>query len=219
MPTITKITEQKRRENRRNIFIDGRFAFGVNLNVVARFRLQEGKSLTAEEVAEIEAGEVRQECFDHALKFLSQRLHSRAELKQKLMRREYGDAVIDSVLDKLTELGYVDDKRFAVSKATSAAKHKHHGKRRAAQELIKSGVKGDVARQALNDVYEAHDSMAVARELARKKAPSLKRLDAQTARRRLYGMLLRRGYSFDEIRPVVEEVLGAGEEADDKVSG
>jgi SOS response regulatory protein OraA/RecX len=54
--------------------------------------------------------------------------------------------------------------------------------------------------------------MAVARELARKKAPSLKRLDSHTARRRLYGLLLRRGFNYEEIRPVVEEVLGAEEE-------
>src|SRR3954468_16837300 len=94
MPTITKISEQKRRENRRNIYLDGRFAFGVNLNVVARFHLKEGLSLTAEQVQEIEAGEVRQECFDKGLEYLGLRLHSRAELKKKLMRREYGESVI-----------------------------------------------------------------------------------------------------------------------------
>ena len=38
MPTITKIDEQKRRANRRSIYIDGEFAFGCNVNVVARFR-------------------------------------------------------------------------------------------------------------------------------------------------------------------------------------
>ena len=67
MPIITKISEQKKRENRRNIFIDGAFAFGVNLNVVARFRLREGLELSLEQVTEIEAGEVRQECFDKGL--------------------------------------------------------------------------------------------------------------------------------------------------------
>ena len=46
MPTITKIVEQKKRPNRRNIYLDGAFAFGLNDNVVARFRLREGLTLT-----------------------------------------------------------------------------------------------------------------------------------------------------------------------------
>ena len=46
MPVITKISEQKRRANRRNIYLDGKFAFGCNLNVVAKFRLREGMTLS-----------------------------------------------------------------------------------------------------------------------------------------------------------------------------
>lgn len=212
MPVITQISEQKKRPNRRNIYIDGKFAFGVNLNVVARFHLTVGKSLSAADVAEIQSGEVRQECFDKATEYLGGRLHSRAELKKKLMRREYGESVIEAVLDNLERLDYLNDQRFATTKALSAAQHKHHGKRRAAQELMKAGVKNETARRAVEDVYETHDSMKVARELAKKKAPSLKRLEPIVARRRLYGLLLRRGFSYDEIRPVVEEVLGEGED-------
>ncbi len=208
MPVITKISEQRRRPNRRNVYLDGAFAFGVNLNVVARFRLREGMNLTAEEVTEIERGEIRQEVFDKATQYLGQRLHSRAELHRKLMRSEYGERIINDVLDQLEQLGYVDDKRFATAKAMSAAQHKHHGKRRAAVELIKAGVKQETARRALEDVYEAHDSMSVARALAEKKAPSLRKLEPHVARRRLVGMLLRRGFSYDDIRPVMDEVLG-----------
>jgi regulatory protein len=212
MPTITKILELKRRPNRRNIHLDGKFAFGVNLNVVARFRLREGMTLTAEQVNEIEKGEVRQECLDHALRLLQQRLHSRSELSKKLSRHEYGSAVIEDVLSDLSRLGYVDDARFAKTKALSAAQNKHHGRRRAFVELIKTGVSDTTARLATQDVYESHDSIASARQLAMKKAPSLRRLDPVTARRRLVGMLQRRGFSYDEIRPVIDEALGSMDE-------
>lgn len=208
MPTITKITEQRRQPNRRNIHLDGAFAFGVNLNVVARFRLREGMNLTSEQVADIERGEVRQEAFDKATEYLGRRLHSRAELHKKLMGREFGERIVEDVLNDLERLGYIDDKRFATAKALSAAQHKQHGKRRAAQELLKSGVKNDTARRALEDVYDAHDSLAVARQLAQKQAPRLRKLDPIVARRRLAGMLLRRGFSYDEVRPVIDEVLG-----------
>lgn len=210
MPMVTKITQQKQSPNRRNVFSDGAFSFGCNLNVVARFKLREGMVLSDEQIRLIQLGAVKQECFDWAIKHLTSRLHSRAELRRKLMRREYGDAVVDAVLEDLARLGYVDDERFAKTKALSAAQHKHHGRRRAFVELMKSGVKGDVADKALTDVYAEHDSTAVARELAQKQLPRLKKLDPFVARRRLVGMLQRRGFDYDSIKPVVDEVLGRG---------
>jgi regulatory protein len=212
MPVITKIIEQKKRPNRRNVYLDGAFAFGLSDNVVARFRLREGMTISEEQVREIAQGEVRQECFDYAMKYLQMRLHSTAELRRKLVRREYGDAVIDGVLADLLRMGYLDDARFAKTKAMSAAEHKHHGRRRAFMELIKAGVKKDVADAALNDVYTKTDSLEAARMLAEKKAGSLRRLDPEVARRRLAGMLMRRGFDYDTIKPVIDGVLGRGEE-------
>jgi regulatory protein len=212
MPIITKIVEQKRRENRRNVYLDGTFAFGCNLNVVAKFRLREGLSITAEQVTQILAGEVRQEAFDAAMKSLERRLHSRAELEKKLKQKEYDAATIAAVLDNLERMGYVDDARFARTKALSAAQHKHHGHRRARLELMKAGVPDAVARKAIEDVYDPHDSLAVARTLAQKKAPHLRKLNPVVARRRLAGMLLRRGFDYETVRPVIDEVLGYGDE-------
>lgn len=210
MPIITRISEQKRSPNRRNVCFDGVFAFGCNVNVVAKFRLRDGMQLSAEQIKEIQQGQVRQECFDAAMRSLQTRMHSRSELKKKLMRKEWGQTVIEGVLDDLQRLGYVDDARFAQTKALSAAQYKHHGRRRAFMELLRSGVKGDVAERALDEVYDNSDSTAVARELAAKQAGRLKKLDPTVARRRLVGMLQRRGFDYETIKPVVDDVLGGG---------
>jgi regulatory protein len=211
MPTITRIIETKRRANRRSVYLDDVFAFACNLNVVARFRLREGMELSGEQVVAIQNGEVRQECFDKAMSYLQLRLHSQSELRRKLMRGDYGPVLIDSVLEQLRELGYLDDERFAKTKALSASQHKHQGKRRARIELLKAGVKGEVAEQALDDVYQQTDSLANARLLAQKQAPRLRRLDLVVARRRLVGMLQRRGFDYETIKPVVDEVLNSSE--------
>lgn len=211
MPTITQISEQKRRPNRRNIYLDGSFAFGCNVNVVARFRLRAGLSLSEQQVREIQLGEVKQECFDAAIKFLQSRLHSAAELKRKLMRQEWGAQVIDAVLADLARMEYLNDERFARSRALAASQHKHHGPRRAMVELLKAGVKSDVANRAVDDVYGGLDNTAAARALAQKQVARLKRLEPLVARRRLAGMLQRRGFDYDTIKPVIDEVLGDNE--------
>src|SRR5690349_19422117 len=112
MPVITKIAEQKRRKGRRSVYLDGQFAFACHLNVVARFRLREGMPLDAARVKEIEEGEVKQECLDHALKLLSSRLHSTAEIRRKLARREYGPSIVDAVVADLARMNYLNDSQF-----------------------------------------------------------------------------------------------------------
>jgi regulatory protein len=191
------------------VHLDGTFAFGCNLNVIARFRLREGLELSQGEIEQIQRGEIRQECFDAATRYLSSRLHSRCELKRKLMRKEIGESIIDGVLDDLTRMNYLDDSKFAVAKAASAAKHKHHGPRRAMAELLRAGVKSDTAKKATAEVYDVTDSIEIAMQLAERQSARLKKLDPQVARRRLIGMLVRRGFDFESIKPVVEKVLGS----------
>jgi regulatory protein len=125
------------------------------------------------------------------------------------MRKEIGESIIDGVLDDLTRMDYLDDTKFAVARAASAAKHKHHGPRRAMAELLRAGVKSDVAKNATAEVYDATDSMKIAMRLAERQAARLKKLDPLVARRRLIGMLVRRGFDFESIKPVVAQVLGS----------
>lgn len=213
MPTITQISPQRRRANRRNIHLDGQFAFGCNVNVVARFRLREGETITPERLREIQLGEVKQECLDRALRFIEMRRHGRSELADKLKRHEYGPTVIEAVLDDLTRMGYLDDEQFALEYIASAARRRQMGRRRAAMELAKKGIDRATADRALGQFYESHDDLAAARQLIEKKLPSLKRLDPQTARRRLTGQLLRRGFDYQAIKPLIDQFIGS--DADD----
>jgi len=61
---------------------------------------------------------------------------------------------------------------------------------------------------AVGAVNESNDNVAEARKLAMKQAARLQKLDPQVARRRLAGMLARRGFDYDAIKPVIEEVIG-----------
>lgn len=216
MPTITRIADLKRSPNRRAVHLDGRFAFAVNLNVIARFALRVGKQLTDAELEQVGRAEQRQRCFDHALRVLSHRAIGRLELRRRLLRlKKWDDPIVDAVLDDLQRLDYVNDARMARQSAETAAQRKRHGRNRALADLLKRGVDRETARHAVETTYEATDSMAMARELANKHLPRLLRLPPEVARRRLFGVLLRRGHDYETVRPVVEELLGdASERAD-----
>jgi regulatory protein len=149
-----------------------------------------------------------EKCREAAFDLLSRRLQSEAELKRKLLRKKFDPQIVDAVVIALKQKNFLDDRRFAATKSMSAMQHKHHGRRRAYVELLKSGVKSEVANEALDDVYNTADSVEVARQLAMKKARSLKQLDPVTARRRLAGMLQRRGFEYEAIKAVIDDVLG-----------
>ena len=71
-------------------------------------------------------------------------------------------------------------------------------------ELMRAGVKREIAQGAVREVYESNDNVAEAWKLAQKQAARLRKLDPQVARRRLAGMLARRGFDYDSIKPVIE---------------
>lgn len=214
MPTITQILTPRRSPNRRQVHLDGQPAFTCNVTVIARFRLREGMVLTEDQLQQIQQGEVRQECLDHALGILQRRLHSRSELNRKLSAKGYPPAMIEDVLDQLTQMNYVDDARFAHVRAQAAAENRHHGPRRALLELRKTGISSSLAQQAIQSVYDQQDPVAIAMHLASKQAPRLKKLDPAVTRRRLAGLLQRRGFDFDTIQSVTRKILGDTDDLD-----
>lgn len=220
MPVITKINVPKKSPGKRAVYLDGVWGFNVSDRVAERCGLVAGMTVSAEEVEKIKGMQGQQKVVDKALAIVSKRMHSQSELEKKLVKAEYSAEQIASAVETLTRLGYLDDLRFAKAKATGAAEFRKYGKRRAGLELVKAGVEKETARQAIEAVYEVRDSGQVARELAKKKAPSLIKLGKLVAQRRLTGMLLRRGFSFEEIKPVIQEVLGDVQEtvASDRVA-
>ena len=198
----------KRRPSMCSVHLDGRFAFVLSLAVVGQLGLRDGDDITPERIEQLKSGQLRQKAMDDALRILSGRSQSQAQLRTKLARKQHPADVIQSIIDRLKELGYINDQQFAENRALAAAKSKKLGRRRAAQDLLKAGVDQSTARRALENVYESHDSAQVARQLVEKHLPRLARFDDLTTRRRLMGVLMRKGYDYETSRSAIAEVLG-----------
>jgi regulatory protein len=208
MQTITRISTPPRQPNRRRVYLDGKFAFACGVNVLARYRLRQGMMLSEDKLRDVEQGEIRQNCLDRAMRFLEARLHSRTELQRKLQRGEFAPAVIAQVLDDLARLGVVDDERFSRVRVAMASAHKHHGRRRVMGDLLKRGISKEIAERALGETYDATMELTTAGQLAEKHALRLSKLDPAVARRRLAGLLSRRGFEYEQVSDVIDSVLG-----------
>jgi regulatory protein len=138
---------------------------------------------------------------------LTARPRSRAELAAALRRRGIPEEVGEPVLDRLSDVGLVDDAAFAESAVHSGHRHRGLGRRALRTELRRRGVPGEIADQAVAEVGP-EDEEQRARELVRCKLRTSTVHDVSTVARKLGGMLARKGYSEGLAWRVVRDELG-----------
>lgn len=141
-----------------------------------------------------------------ALDLLTVRQRSEHELRTAMARRNVPEAVMDEVLARFGEVGLVDDEAFARSLTASRSGFGHRGRARIRQELQLKGIERGIAEEALA-ALDPDDERAAALELARRKVGPLQRLERHVARRRLGGVLSRRGFSAEIVNSVLGEIL------------
>ncbi|MFE3293372.1 recombination regulator RecX [Rhodococcus sp. NPDC059234] len=162
---------------------------------------------------------------DLCLRLLTDRARSRAELSKKLADKGYDEDVSERVLDRLTEVGLIDDASFAAQWVHSRHTFSGKGKRALAMELRTKGVAPEVAALALDQI-DGDDERDRATELVQRKLRTLSlefEADGAGGRsserdrvvRRLVSMLARRGYSQGMAFDVVKTALAqAGTDTD-----
>jgi regulatory protein len=144
------------------------------------------------------------------LRLLTARARTRAELEGQLTKRGYQDDVSARVLDRLAEVGLVDDAGFAEQWVRSRRANRGKGKRALAAELRNKGVDNEVIAAALADIDTGAERER-AEQLVRDKLRREQLADDDTkVAHRLVGMLVRRGYSQSMAFDVVTAEL-AGE--------
>lgn len=142
---------------------------------------------------------------DKALKLLSRREHSRLELRQKLLRRDFNFSEIEPVLDELAERGYIDDERFAEEWIHSRKNSRPRGRFLIRAELKEKGVSSDIIEDKLNSMIAPSEEVEMAVELARKWLRGKDR-DQKSIENKLSRYLYRKGFSRDIIRDVISNL-------------
>ncbi len=131
---------------------------------------------------------------------------TRSQLADLLAARDIPDDAAETVLDRFTEVGLIDDAAFARAWVTSRQSGRGLARRALKAELRAKGVDGEVAEEAVA-LVDDQDEWEAARRLVQRRLPSLRRVDRVTAERRLAGMLARKGYGSGLAGWVVREAL------------
>lgn len=142
------------------------------------------------------------------LRRLTDQPRSRADLEQTLTKKDLPAEVARTVLDRMEEVGLIDDAEFARSWVQSRQRGKGLATRVLTMELRRKGIDDEITRAALDEL-DPDAEVQAAHRLVKKKLRSMHGLERQVQIRRLASMLARKGYAPGLAFSVVREELDA----------
>ena len=154
--------------------------------------------------------ELRRKTFERAVKLLAAKPRSVAELRERLLRGKgvrANKSVVETVIERLREYGYLDDERFAFSYASSKVKQRPIGRRRLQRDLKLKQVENTVVEETLEQVYaETPEEQLIDRALE-KRIRVRGRPKTRAEAKSLFDHLLRQGFGFELVSEKVRQAV------------
>jgi regulatory protein len=195
---ITGIQVQKRNPERVNIYLDGEYAFGLSRIVAAWLRT--GQRLSVEKINALCDEDGNEVAFQKALSLISHRQRTSNEIRQKLIEKGFSTSQIDEVVCKLESAGLVEDEKYAQMWVENRNSLHPRSQRMMRLELLHKGIAEEEIDKAL---VRSTEDAELATQAAIQQLRKYSSLDWNDFRKKLSAYLMRRGFSYGTIAPVV----------------
>ena len=202
MSKITAIRAGKGRQQRVNLFLDGKFALSMDAEVATKAQLKTGQELTSSQMDELLMVDQRQRCFNAAVHYLSYRPRSESEVRERLQQRGFDNQSIEATLTRLKEQALIDDTAFARFWKDNRQTFSPRSQWLTRVELSRKGIAADTIDGVVSEI----DDQESAYRAALNKAHRLPRSDRSNFRRRLSYYLKSRGFNYEVINHTVERL-------------
>jgi len=196
---ITKIEKQAKRD-RFNIYLDGSYGFSLSSAVLADSLLGVGETVSENVIEKVKEKDTERKIFERALQILSYRSHSKKEMEDKLKKKFEGKEIL-SVLEKLEEMGLINDEEFTERFVEQSKK----GKKILRIELLKKGIGKDMIDRFLkekSEKIELQNALLQANKVIKK----YKDCELPSVKQKIYENLTRKGFSYDIYKRALEEM-------------
>ena len=189
---------EPRRKALSALFLDGEFVMNLDTQTLLENRFDVGREIDDEELQEIIELSNERRAKEKALWLISYRDHSKKELRDKI-RRTCDDASAEKAVERMEELGLVNDENFARRYARKLIFEKKMSKRAALFELSRKGIDKETAEEILDEIDV--DYREQIKDFLDKK---YRDLSDEKTKRRAVAALQRLGYGWDDIKAAME---------------
>jgi len=206
VPSVTALSPVKRRSGWIEIQLDGASCILLPDQDIARLGLTIGCTIEETDLASLQSTAELAEAMRVGLRYLSVRPRSCREIELRLLREKLAQETIERTVDRLTTLGYLDDRNFAAAFARDRIRLRPCGVRRMKADLLSRGVSPRDADDGIESAMTEQDvnEHELLQRVASARASKLDDLDKGVARRRLFGYLSRRGFSSENIQKWID---------------
>lgn len=205
MPIITSIKQQKNK-NRVNVYLDDKFAFGIDLDNFVLLHLKVNAELTDKEVEDIVRKAEFQKTLDKLLRFAMLRPRSEKEITDYFRRKKVHESMHEELLAKLKHFELLDDLKFAKWWVEQRGNFKPKPRRILKIELTKKGIVKEIIESVMGETEVDEEKMA--RELIKRKEYKWRGLEAREAKQKMSQYLAGKGFGWDVIEKVVKIAVG-----------
>lgn len=214
---VTKITKQKRVQDRYNIFLNDVYSFSVNENVLVTYNIKKGMQLSEEQIETIIHEESIQQAYSLAVRYLGYRMRSEKEIRTYLSDKEVGIDEIDQIVARLKKQKYLDDEKFAIAFVKDRMNQTSKGPQIIRRELHEKGINDALIENALQ-LYDYEQAFKVALNWATKQ---MRRRTRHAYRRRidrLKASLIQKGFYREVVDDVVAHIQTEPNEEEEKAA-
>lgn len=148
-----------------------------------------------------------QEKFDKVLNFLSYRVRSEYEINFYMLRKKWPEDIREEIITKLKHLKLIDDEDFARQWIAHRSFGRPAGKSFLKMELRKKGIDKEIIDRLLTEERTAASEEILAVKLCQKYLPRFKDLPVLEQKNKLYGLLVRKGFSSSTAEEVIAKLL------------
>lgn len=145
-----RITEFDKSGKNVKIYVDGEFWLEIPFLLAFDYRLEKGLEVAPNLLGEVRLRAEQDEAFGYAVRYLSKYSVTIKKMKSKLYEKEFATPVVNGVIEKLLEYGYLDDYRYAESFINQ--KKGRLGSRRLQSELRAKGIDSDIISELLQEI-------------------------------------------------------------------
>ena len=204
--TITKIERQKKNKQRFSLYSEDKFIVGISEQSLLEFNIYSGIDLSEDDLIKIEQKEKFIAIREQAWRFLARRMHSRKELRDKLITKEHKQEDIDTILSELENKNYLNDTSFTRQMISEELNLRKSGPLLIKNKLLKKGVENTLISSLINELYDEHLQYQNCQYFANKKLSSLKSSNDRSTKTKLGNFLIQKGFPWDMCNRVIAEL-------------
>ncbi|WP_430788125.1 recombination regulator RecX [Virgibacillus flavescens] len=215
MKKISRITVQKKRKNRYNIFLDDgqgeNYGFSVDEALLIEYKLQKNLELDDSTIDTLIQKDDLHKSYTLTINFLSYRMRTNKEIHDYLVKKEVDEEHIKQIIDRLTSEGLLDDSMFADSFVRTRISTSIKGPMLVKRELMEKGVSAATADKAVEQ-YTFDIQMEKIQKWMDKKMNKQGKDSFKKQVQQLQVTLMQKGFQHDVIKESITEL---GDEKDD----